>query len=141
MSPTHPTAEKSTIPTHPSSPKAWRPVFLEALRTHGMVTAAALAAGIHRDTAYFERSIDPMFAAEWREALDRGVEMLEDVAKKRAFEGSDTLLIFLLKAHRPEIYRETIRTVSLNITPDDLRNLSDDDLDNLESQLKATDRR
>ena len=138
--PTHPTPEKSAPPTHPSSPKAWRVVFLDALRMHGMVTAAAQTAGIHRDTAYFERSVDPAFAAEWKEALDRGVDMLEDVAKQRAYAGSDTLLIFLLKAHRPERYRETIRTVTLNITPDDLRDLSDDDLDNLESQLKATDR-
>lgn len=121
--------------------KHWRLKFLDGLRMHGVVTRAAMVAGIDRDTAYYERQRDPTFAVEWQEALDRGVDMLEDVAKQRAFAGSDTLLIFLLKAHRPERYRETIRTVSLNITPDDLRNLSDDDLDNLESQLKATDRR
>jgi hypothetical protein len=121
--------------------KHWRLKFLDGLRMHGVVTRAAMEAGIDRDTAYYERQRDPTFAVEWQEALDRGVDMLEDVAKQRAFAGSDTLLIFLLKAHRPERYRETIRTVSLNITPDDLRNLSDDDLDNLESQLKATDRR
>lgn len=121
--------------------KHWRLKFLDGLRMHGVVTRAAMEAGIDRDTAYYERQRDQTFAVEWQEALDRGVDMLEDVAKQRAFAGSDTLLIFLLKAHRPERYRETIRTVSLNITPDDLRNLSDDDLDNLESQLKATDRR
>jgi hypothetical protein len=121
--------------------KHWRLKFLDGLRMHGVVTRAAMEAGIDRDTAYYERQRDPTFAVEWQEALDRGVDMLEDVAKQRAFAGSDTLLIFLLKAHRPERYRETIRTVSLSITPDDLRNLSDDDLDNLESQLKATDRR
>ncbi len=139
--PTDPTPKKGDMPTHPRSPKAWRLVFLDALRMHGMVSKAAETAGIHRDTAYFERSQDPTFAAEWQEALDRGVDMLEDVARYRAFAGSDTLMIFLLKAHRPERYRETIRTVTLNITPDDLRDLSDHDLDNLESQLKASDRR
>jgi uncharacterized protein YjiS (DUF1127 family) len=120
--------------------KHWRLKFLDSLRLHGIVTQAAKDAGIDRDTAYYERQRDPVFAAEWKEALDRGVDMLEDVAKQRAYAGSDTLLIFLLKAHRPVVYRETIRTVTLNITPDDLRNLSDDDLDNLESQLKAADR-
>ena len=116
--PTHPTPEKSAPPTHPSSPKAWRVVFLDALRMHGMVTAAAQTAGIHRDTAYFERSVDPAFAAEWREALDRGVDMLEDVAKQRAYAGSDTLLIFLLKAHRPAVYRETTRNINANVQID-----------------------
>ena len=32
--------------------------------------------------------------------------MLEAVARKRAIIGSDVLLIFLLKGHRPEKYRE-----------------------------------
>ena len=118
--------------------KHWRLVFLDGLRMHGMVTQAALEAGIHRDTAYFERQRDPEFAQEWAEALDRGVDMLEDVAKKRAFEGDTTLLIFLLKAHRPAKYRETIRTVTLNLGPDDLKDLSDDELDRLDAQLKAT---
>lgn len=121
--------------------KHWRLAFLDALRTHGIVTLAAQEAKIDRSTAYYERQRDPSFAQEWADALDRGVDMLEDVAKKRAYEGSDTLLIFLLKAHRPAVYRETIRTVNLNITPDELRNLSDDELDRLDAQLKAPDRR
>src|SRR5690349_20966768 len=94
--------------------KHWRLKFLDGLRMHGMVTQAAIEAGIHRNTAYFERQRDPEFAKEWEEALDRGVDMLEDVAKKRAFEGSDVLLIFLLKAHRPEKYREIARSIQVN---------------------------
>ena len=117
--------------------KHWRLKFLDALRLSGIVTRAAEVAGIHRDTAYFERQRDPIFAQEWAAALDRGVDMLEDVAKHRAFEGSDTLLIFLLKAHRPQKYRDTLRTVTLNLNPDDLQNLSDDDLERLDQQLKA----
>lgn len=120
--------------------KHWRHKFLDGLRAHGVVTKAAEDAGIERATAYFERQRDPVFAQEWQEAIDRGVDSLEDCAKVRAFAGSDTLLIFLLKAHRPEKYRETTRTVTLNITPDELRDLSDDDLDRLDAQLKATDR-
>jgi hypothetical protein len=130
-----------TIPTHPTSEKAWRMRFLDALRMHGVVARAAIEAGIHRDTAYFERSQDPLFAEQWAEALDRGVDMLEDVAKKRAYEGSDTLLIFLLKAHRPERYRETTRSIQVNITPDDLQHMSDEELDALDAQLKSLDRR
>lgn len=129
-----------TIPTHPTSEKAWRLRFLDALRMHGVVTRAALAAGIHRDTAYFERQRDPLFAQEWVDALDRGADMLEDTAKQRAYEGSDTLLIFLLKAHRPERYRETTRSIQVNVTPDDLHHMSDEELDALDAQLKNLDR-
>ncbi len=41
-----------------------------------------------------------------QEALDQSVEDLEAEARRRAREGSDVLLIFLLKANRPEKYRE-----------------------------------
>lgn len=81
-------------------------------------------AGISRDAAYRWRADDPEFAAAWETALQVGITRLEDVAHNRAFEGweepvfhqgaecgrvrkySDTLSIFLLKAHRPEKYRE-----------------------------------
>jgi hypothetical protein len=109
--------------------KHWRLKFLDGLRMHGMVTQAAAEAGIHRNTAYFERQNDPVFAKEWQEALDRGVDMLEDVAKKRAYDGSDTLLIFLLKAHRPERYRETTRNLNITLTPEQATQLSDHELD------------
>ncbi len=98
--------------------KHWRLKFLDALRVHGVVTKAALEAGIDRDTAYYERQRDSVFAQEWQEALDRGVDMLEDTAKMRAYEGSDTLLIFLLKAHRPEKYRETTRQINTSVQVD-----------------------
>ncbi len=117
--------------------KHWRMKFLDGLRMHGIVTRAAQDAGIDRDSAYYERQRDPLFAQEWADALDRGVDMLEDVAKQRAYDGSDTLLIFLLKAHRPQKYRDTLRTVTLNLNPDDLQNLSDDDLERLDQQLKT----
>lgn len=88
--------------------KSWRAPFLEALRTHGVISAAAKVAGISRWTVYHEKNTDPIFALEWDEALSLGVEALEDAAKERAFKGSDVLLIFLLKAHKPEKYRERI---------------------------------
>ena len=36
--------------------------------------------------------------------------MLHAIAMERARKQSDTMLIFLLKAHRPAVYRETVRT-------------------------------
>jgi hypothetical protein len=73
------------------------------------VRAASSACGISRMTAYRLRDRDPEFAREWQEAEDDACDLLEAVARERASNGSDTLLIFLLKAHRPAKYRETTR--------------------------------
>lgn len=98
--------------------KSWRAPFLEALRTHGVVSEAAKVANVSRWTAYHERATDPVFAKEWEAALQLGVDALEDTAKMRAYAGSDTLLIFLLKAHRPAVYRETTRNINTNLQID-----------------------
>lgn len=127
-------------PTLPTAKGDWVVPFLNSLQTHGIVSRAAVDAKIHRDTAYHRRSIDPWFAEEWAKAVDRGIDMLEDVGKQRAYDGSDTLLIFMLKANRPK-YRDTVRNLTINITPDEIAELSDDELDRLEAQLRITDRR
>lgn len=73
------------------------------------MTRSCQAAGVTRQAYYNWRSIDAAFADEADAARDAGVDQLEDVARARAMETSDTLLIFLLKANRPEKYRETQR--------------------------------
>lgn len=81
--------------------------FLAAFRDSGNVRASCFAAGIARRTAYDWRDAYPDFAAQWDAALDDAIDVLEAVAQQRAKATSDTLLIFLLKAHRPDKYRET----------------------------------
>lgn len=103
-----------------------RGAFIEALTTTASVTASCEIAGIARRSAYEWRDADPQFAADWDAALVRGTDALEDEAIRRArlgvdepvfYQGeecgtvrkySDTLLIFMLKARRPEIFREQI---------------------------------
>lgn len=98
--------------------------FCAALAETGIVARACKAVDISRVTAYEWRNEIPEFAAAWDKALAIGVTALEDEAHRRGFEGvdegvyhqgvlvdtqrkySDTLAIFLLKAHRPEKYRE-----------------------------------
>jgi uncharacterized protein YdbL (DUF1318 family) len=102
--------------------------FLTILRTDPNVSAAARAINISRRHAYTIREQDPAFAQAWDEAVDEAVDTLETEARRRAIEGttrpvfykgeevggireySDTLTIFLLKAHRPEKYRERTST-------------------------------
>lgn len=94
----------------PKRADEWRPVFLQMLRNSGNVRAAATAAGVTRQTVYVHKRRSKEFAEAWEEAMEDAVDALEAVAIDRARKQSDTLLIFLLKAHRPGKYRETIRT-------------------------------
>lgn len=86
--------------------REWRPVFISTLRNTGNVRASCQAAGVSRPVAYNARESSPEFAKEWDTALQDAIDVLEAVARKRAQESSDTLLIFLLKSHRPEVYRD-----------------------------------
>lgn len=73
-----------------------------------MVTAAAKAAGIDRTAAYKARQADEEFALAWADVNEANIEKLEAEARKRACDSSDVLLIFLLKAHRPDVYRDRV---------------------------------
>lgn len=84
----------------------WTGPFLAALAASPNVSGACAAAGISRPTAYDLRRSNAEFADAWQAAIDMGVDDLEGVAFQRAREGSDTLLIFLLKCHRPAVYRD-----------------------------------
>ena len=57
-------------------------------------------------TAYEARQRDPAFAAAWEDALEDAIEALEAHARAMAFAGDTIMTIFLLKAHRPEVYRD-----------------------------------
>lgn len=101
-----------------------RAAFLKALAETGNISAAARAAKASRSRAYQLKAADPGFAAEWADALETAIDALDAEARRRALDGvetphfhqgrvagtvrkySDTLLMFLLRAHRPERYRE-----------------------------------
>jgi hypothetical protein len=85
-----------------------RAAFLTKLADGDSVTAACKAAGMSRVTAYEWRNTDEQFKKDWDDALEAGTDTLEDVAKKRAKRQSDTLLIFLLKARRPDKYKDRV---------------------------------
>lgn len=78
--------------------------FLIKLRDSGNVRLSCQAAGVPRKTIYRWRHKWATFAAEWQEALDDALDLLEGMAWKRALVISDRLLMFLLKAHRPKLY-------------------------------------
>ncbi len=101
--------------------------FLELLQENGgIVGDACKDLKVSRTAMYKERHADPAFRDRWDAAVDRGIDVLEDEAKRRAllgdcediyYEGevigyrwkkSDTLMTFILKAHRNK-YIEKLR--------------------------------
>lgn len=85
-----------------------RAAFLEALSLSGSVTQAADAVGVDRTTPYKWRKADERFAAEWEAAFALGIDALEAELIRRAFAGSDTAAIFLLKGNKPEKYKDRL---------------------------------
>jgi hypothetical protein len=95
----------------------WRPAFIAALRNSGNVRASCHAADVSRETVYNHREASAEFRADWDSALEDAIDVLEATARQRAQASSDTLLIFLLKAHRPDKYRETtVNKLEGNVT-------------------------
>ena len=105
---------------------AWRSVFLERLKATGNITLAAAGAGVTRQNVYQTRNRNKAFRRSWEEALDEAVDLLAGEARRRAtgikrdiyYAGkvvgtenvySDSLLMFLLKAHRPHLYRDNVK--------------------------------
>jgi hypothetical protein len=120
--------------------RGWRRAFLASLAESCNVRASAARAGVGRRTAYRHRVADPVFAEAWADATEAACDLMEEEARRRAVEGvvrpvfhdgkqvgtvrerSDVLLIFLLKANRPEKYRDAFgaargKTGDLNIIP------------------------
>lgn len=113
--------------TQATPKKDWKEIFIDRLRKSPNVSAAAKAAGYSRGHVYRVRDEDEEFKAAWQEALDSALDTAEGELYRRAVRGtvkkvyyqdkhidtvreySDTLLIFLLKSHKPEVYRETIK--------------------------------
>lgn len=103
----------------------WVDRWLSVFRDTGNVRLACHAAGVGRTTAYMLRVRDPEFALAWKEAEEDACDLLEAEARSRARKTSDTLLIFLLKAHRPEKFRERF---SIDMVLKRFEEMGDDEL-------------
>lgn len=111
--------------------------FFRQLALHGIVIDACDATAYARTMVYEWRKTDTDFAKRWDDAIESSIQRLEREADRRARDGepelvlhngnvvmvddgkggkeplirrkrSDVLLIFRLKALRPEIYRDRL---------------------------------
>src|SRR5205814_2414124 len=64
---------------------------------------------MHRTTVWRRRQEDKEFAEAREDVEERSTEELEQVAVRRASEGSDQLLMFLLRARWPKVHSERYR--------------------------------
>jgi hypothetical protein len=80
--------------------------FLELLSESGNITLSAQGSGISRAWVYALMEKDASFRERVEQAREESVERLEAIARARAEAGSDLLLMFLLKANKPEKYRD-----------------------------------
>ena len=117
-----------------------RAAFLEHLAKHGNISAAARSVGVDRRFWYRVKETDQEFAGAWDDAVEQAVDLMLEEARRRALKGieepvfyqgnvcghiqrySDVLLMFLVKAHRPE-YATERRKVDMNT--DGLKELAD----------------
>lgn len=99
----------------PKDAAEWTFIFLDALRKMPIISHACDEAGITPSKAYKQRKKNQKFAQEWDEALEKGIDHLEQAAWQAAQDGDRQLLMFLLKALRPAKYRENRRTRSDNV--------------------------
>lgn len=107
--------------------KEWHDVFFDALKKSFNVAGSAKAAGVARQYVYQVRSENVEFARRWEDAIGHSLETAEGELYRRSVHGvlkpvyqngkevgkireySDTLLIFLLKSHKPDRYNPPIK--------------------------------
>jgi len=124
------------VPTKMPPPSAVQKMekLIACLREYGNPTRAAQAAGITRRKAYHWRQMYPGFAKAWSIAMAMAIDDLEEEARRRAFSGvlkpagwykgvaggrvreySDNLLMFLLKAYRPDKFKDRIEATGAGV--------------------------
>lgn len=110
----------------PTEVPSWVATFLAEVMAGLTTSHASLVAGVSHTAVYARARRDPWFARAWREATTVSVEALEREAERRAYHGveepvfyrgeqcgavrrySDSLLMFLLRGRRPEVYRDGV---------------------------------
>lgn len=83
---------------------AVRKRFLDSLEVGDSPSKAARRAGGDLQNFKSWRNSDENFKKDWEEAEEQGTEFLEDAATERAIDKSDPLMMFMLKARKPEKY-------------------------------------
>jgi hypothetical protein len=104
--------------------------FLKTFAVSANITRAARAAKVGRTQVYAWQESSDEFTLAMREAREEAYDRLEQEAVRRAMAGSDTLIMFLLKAARPEKFRERSE-VKVHVGDDGANQLTDEQLEGI----------
>jgi hypothetical protein len=115
----------------------WKPDWLDAYKAHGTVTAACKVIGIGSSTAYDARARDRDFAKAWDEAEGETTKLLEETMYERALNGDTTAAIFILKARRPNKYRERVDVKHDGVVKHDVTTDFDREVAELVEKMRA----
>lgn len=118
------TKHRSPLPHGVKDSPERRKLFLDQLALGKSPAYACKAADIGYSTAHQWRKDDPEFAAQWLDAVEHGVDLLEDECRRRAYDGydkpvfqggeqvgvvrefSDTLMVLMMKGRRKAVFSE-----------------------------------
>lgn len=109
--------------------------FLAAFEDLGTITGACRSTSVGRRTVYDWQQADEDFALALHDARRAVADDLEHEAIRRAKDGSDTLLIFLLKAHDPDRFRENVKVEHSGRVGHDISGMTTEELERLADQL------
>jgi hypothetical protein len=132
--------------------------FAARLEETGSISEASDTVGISRNAAYDLRCRDPEFDAACRQALERATDRLERKVRHRAENGSkrgvwykgdkvgeereyhDTLSVFMLKAHRPDVYRPDVAAqINVGLSVESSIKLTDAELESVVARQMRRD--
>jgi hypothetical protein len=123
---TQPHARVSKRPSTELNRSRRQAAFLKAFSAGGIVLRAAQETGVSRRTIYWWLADDPVFKAKFDLAIEDAADLLEAEARRRAefgweepvYQGgqqvgvvrkySDALMITLLKAMKPDVYKDRV---------------------------------
>jgi hypothetical protein len=95
----------------------WKLPFLAAFARSGNIRSSAQAANVDRAHVYRTFEQDEKFRADFDDAKDEAISLLEATLRDQAMSGHVTALIFLLKSLDPQTYNDRVQVTGANSGP------------------------
>lgn len=114
--------------------------FLKAFAKYRVASKACASVAVNAGTVNYWRKNDPIFENAYNYINTIIIEDLESAGYERAIEGSDNLLMFFLRALKPNIYKDlkTIETIQPTLdTKQIFKDLSTEQLQEMVNKLAS----
>lgn len=126
--PEQPRARARRAPVRALTVEQQKARYLKAVELLGTLRAGCRAGRVSPHTVYQWREHDEDFMLRERETREAFIDSLEEIAVKRARDGSDKLVAMLLGALRPEKYKRRV-DLTTTLTEPAIKSYADVDLD------------